>query len=72
MKERSFGEMKFKLCPTETFAREQFKKAGVEHYWDLAYSGAVLEAAQGEEEVWESTVELLANSSLKDEIEKSV
>ena len=45
---RAFTEMKFKACPTETFAREQFRKLEVEHYWDLAYSGAVLEAA-GEE-----------------------
>ncbi|XP_046561632.1 LOW QUALITY PROTEIN: U4/U6 small nuclear ribonucleoprotein Prp3-like [Haliotis rubra] len=44
----AFSEMKFKLCPTESFAREQFRKCGVEHYWDLAFSGAVLEAA-GEE-----------------------
>ena len=53
--------MKFKLCPTEGFAREHFKKvttsgkidslkynfllflqAGCEHYWDHAYSTAVL------------------------------
>ena len=32
------------MCPTESFAREQFKKAGVEHYWDLAYSTAILES----------------------------
>ncbi len=48
IKARQFGEIKFKACPTESFAREQFKKCGTEHYWDLAYSGAVLEAA-GEE-----------------------
>ncbi|XP_071098058.1 U4/U6 small nuclear ribonucleoprotein Prp3-like [Haliotis cracherodii] len=47
-KARAFSEMKFKLCPTESFAREQFRKCGVEHYWDLAFSGAVLETA-GEE-----------------------
>jgi len=41
-KQRNFGEMKFKLCPTEGFAREHFKKAGCEHYWDHAYSTAVL------------------------------
>ena len=46
VKSRAFGEMKFKLCPTESFAREQFKKAEVEHYWDLAYSGQVLETAE--------------------------
>ena len=47
-KTRAFSEMKFKMCPTQSFAREQFKKCSVEHYWDLAYSGAVLETA-GEE-----------------------
>lgn len=41
-KQRNFGEVKFKLCPTEGFAREHFKKAGCEHYWDHAYSTAVL------------------------------
>jgi len=41
-KQRNFGDMKFKLCPTEGFAREHFKKAGCEHYWDHAYSTAVL------------------------------
>ena len=45
-KERNFGEVKFKQCPSEKFAREHFRKAGVEHYWDQAYSGAVLEAAE--------------------------
>ncbi|GFO33052.1 U4/u6 small nuclear ribonucleoprotein prp3 [Plakobranchus ocellatus] len=45
VKVRSFDEMKFKMCPTESFAREQLKKVGVEHYWDLAYSGTVLELA---------------------------
>ena len=44
-KSRSFGDMKFKMCPTPTFAREQFKKHSVEQYWDLAYSGSVLEQA---------------------------
>ncbi|ENN82859.1 hypothetical protein HUJ04_010091 [Dendroctonus ponderosae] len=42
-KQRNFGELKFKVCPTERLAREHFKKHKVEHYWDLAYSGAVLE-----------------------------
>ncbi len=45
-KERNFGDVKFKQCPTESFAREHFRNAGVEHYWDLAYSGAVLEATE--------------------------
>lgn len=44
-KTRAFGEMKFKVCPTEAFAREQFRKHNVESYWDLAFSGAVLETA---------------------------
>lgn len=42
-KQRNFGEVKFKACPTERLAREYFKKHKVEHYWDLAYSNAVLE-----------------------------
>ncbi|XP_059909664.1 U4/U6 small nuclear ribonucleoprotein Prp3 isoform X1 [Gadus macrocephalus] len=42
-KERSFGDMKFKQCPTENMAREHFKKHGTEHYWDLALSQSVLE-----------------------------
>ncbi|XP_048881590.1 U4/U6 small nuclear ribonucleoprotein Prp3 [Brienomyrus brachyistius] len=42
-KERSFGEVKFKQCPTESMAREHFKKHGTEHYWDLALSQSVLE-----------------------------
>ncbi|XP_053623083.1 U4/U6 small nuclear ribonucleoprotein Prp3 [Plodia interpunctella] len=41
-KQRNFGEIKFKVLPTEKQARELFQKHGVEHYWDLAYSGAVL------------------------------
>ncbi|CAG5114924.1 unnamed protein product [Candidula unifasciata] len=45
VKTRSFDEIKFKMCPTESFAREQLKKHGVEHYWDLAYSASVLELA---------------------------
>ncbi|XP_033100866.1 U4/U6 small nuclear ribonucleoprotein Prp3-like [Anneissia japonica] len=44
--ERSFGDIKFKQCPTESMAREVFKKHGVEHYWDLAHSEAVIEASQ--------------------------
>ncbi|XP_064898964.1 U4/U6 small nuclear ribonucleoprotein Prp3 isoform X2 [Columba livia] len=44
-KERSFGEMKFKQCPTENMAREHFKKHSAEHYWDLALSESVLEGA---------------------------
>ncbi|XP_028280390.1 U4/U6 small nuclear ribonucleoprotein Prp3 [Parambassis ranga] len=44
-KERSFGDMKFKQCPTESMAREHFKKHGTEHYWDLALSHSVLDTA---------------------------
>lgn len=43
--ERSFGEMQFKACPTESFARDHFKKHGVEQYWDLAYGKKILEEA---------------------------
>ncbi|KAK8729549.1 hypothetical protein OTU49_008539 [Cherax quadricarinatus] len=43
--ERSFVEMQFKACPTESFARDHFKKHGVEHYWDLAYGKKILEEA---------------------------
>lgn len=42
-KHRNFGEIKFKVCPMEKNAREHFKKHQVEQYWDLAYSGAVLD-----------------------------
>jgi len=41
-KHRNFGDIKFKLCPTEGVARDHFRQAGVEHYWDQAYSTAVL------------------------------
>jgi U4/U6 small nuclear ribonucleoprotein PRP3 len=44
-KEHHFGELKFKQCPSDSFAREHFKKSGVEHYWDQAYSGAILETS---------------------------
>ncbi|XP_051157626.1 U4/U6 small nuclear ribonucleoprotein Prp3 isoform X2 [Leptopilina boulardi] len=42
-KSRHFNDVKFKVCPIEKMAREHFKKHQVEHYWDLAYSGAVLD-----------------------------
>lgn len=45
VKSRSFGEIKFKVCPSESLAREHFRKHGVEHYWDLAYSSTLLELA---------------------------
>lgn len=44
--QRNFGDIMFKLCPTETFAREFFKKHGVEQYWDLAYGASILEASE--------------------------
>ncbi|KAM3872930.1 U4/U6 small nuclear ribonucleoprotein Prp3 [Diretmus argenteus] len=44
-KERNYGEMKFKQCPTENMAREHFKKHNTEHYWDLALSQSVLEGS---------------------------
>ncbi|XP_063632062.1 U4/U6 small nuclear ribonucleoprotein Prp3 [Cydia splendana] len=47
-KQRAFGDIKFKVLPTEKQARELFQKHGVEHYWDLAYSGAVLGTAEEE------------------------
>ena len=47
-KDRHFGEVKIKSCPTESFARDFFKKQAVEHYWDMSYSGAVLEATATE------------------------
>lgn len=43
---RHFGEIKLKGFPMEKMAREFFQKHQVEHYWDLAYSGAVLEASE--------------------------
>jgi len=42
-KQRNFGEIKFKVCTTEKLAREQLKKHGVEHYWDLAYSDLIMD-----------------------------
>jgi len=45
VKHRNFGDIKFKVCPTENYARDHFKKSGVEHYWDQAYSGSILESA---------------------------
>uniref|UniRef100_A0A8C4T3X0 U4/U6 small nuclear ribonucleoprotein Prp3 n=1 Tax=Erpetoichthys calabaricus TaxID=27687 RepID=A0A8C4T3X0_ERPCA len=44
--QRSFGDIKFKQCPTENMAREHFKKHGTEHYWDLALSESVLESTE--------------------------
>lgn len=42
---RCFGEIKFKFFTMEKMVREFFQKHHCEHYWDLAYSGAVLEAS---------------------------
>jgi U4/U6 small nuclear ribonucleoprotein PRP3 len=42
---RNFGEVKLKAFLMEKMAREFFQKHHCEHYWDLAYSGAVLEAS---------------------------
>nr|CDS15572.1 U4:U6 small nuclear ribonucleoprotein Prp3 [Echinococcus granulosus] len=41
VKQRAFDNMQVKVCPTELFARELFRKRDVEHYWDMAYSGAI-------------------------------
>lgn len=41
--QRAFTDVRLKVCPTEAFAREQFKRNGVEHYWNLAYSNAILQ-----------------------------
>ncbi|KAH9410411.1 U4/U6 small nuclear ribonucleoprotein Prp3 [Tyrophagus putrescentiae] len=46
VKTRAFGEIKFKMSPNESFAREVFKNHGVEHYWDLAYSMSILDSAE--------------------------
>ncbi|NWR26336.1 PRPF3 protein, partial [Emberiza fucata] len=42
-KERSFGEMKVKPCPTENAAREHLRRHRAEHCWDLALAEAVPE-----------------------------
>lgn len=42
-KQRSFGEVRFKVCPTERAARDHLAKHRAQHYWDLAYSGSVLD-----------------------------
>lgn len=42
---RCFGEIKFKFFTMEKLVREFFQKHHCEHYWDLAYSGSVLEAS---------------------------
>ena len=42
---RSFGEIKFKVCPTESFAREHLRQRNVEHYWDIAHADSVIESS---------------------------
>ncbi|XP_001509322.2 U4/U6 small nuclear ribonucleoprotein Prp3 [Ornithorhynchus anatinus] len=42
VKERRFGAVHFKQCPTDNGAREYFKKHGAEHYWDLALNESLL------------------------------
>lgn len=42
---RHFGEIKIKTFTMEKMAREFFQKHQVEQYWDLAYSGAVLDVS---------------------------
>lgn len=44
--DRSFADVQFKACPTETFARDHFRKHGVEEYWDLAYGRKILEETE--------------------------
>lgn len=44
--DRNFGEMQFKSCPSENFARDHFKRHNVEHYWDLAYGRKLAEEAE--------------------------
>eukprot|EP00058_Branchiostoma_floridae_P020006 XP_002605496.1 hypothetical protein BRAFLDRAFT_115421 [Branchiostoma floridae] len=46
VKSQNFGQIQFKICPTESLAREHFRKHGVEHYWNLAHSQSVLEATE--------------------------
>jgi len=42
VKKRTFGDFKFKACPLEKQARDHFEKFGISHYWDMAFSGAIL------------------------------
>ncbi|KRZ12904.1 U4/U6 small nuclear ribonucleoprotein Prp3 [Trichinella zimbabwensis] len=48
VKKKAFGEIKFKMCPLEKLAREYFQKHGVEYYWDMAYSRAIMEQNDAE------------------------
>ncbi|KAF6033664.1 PRPF3 [Bugula neritina] len=43
--QRAFSDVRFKSCPTEAFAREQFRRHSVEHYWNLVYSNTILQAS---------------------------
>ena len=38
---RSFGDIKFKMCPTENMCRDTLRRNNVAHYWDLAYRAAI-------------------------------
>ncbi|KFD58139.1 hypothetical protein M514_00902 [Trichuris suis] len=42
VKKRAFGEFKVKVCSVEKLARELFQKYGVEQYWDMAFSAAIM------------------------------
>ncbi|KAI0978586.1 hypothetical protein GJ496_007402 [Pomphorhynchus laevis] len=45
IKDRSFPEIQFKVSPSETFAREYFRKHDVEHYWNIVLSDVILESS---------------------------
>ena len=45
-KNRAFSDLKLKISPNESFARELFKNQGVEQYWDLSFSMTVIESSQ--------------------------
>uniref|UniRef100_A0A914VTI5 Small nuclear ribonucleoprotein Prp3 C-terminal domain-containing protein n=1 Tax=Plectus sambesii TaxID=2011161 RepID=A0A914VTI5_9BILA len=49
VKKRNFGEVRCKIVTLEKQARELLDKHNVAHYWDMAYSGAVL-LQDGEED----------------------
>ncbi|NWV81950.1 PRPF3 protein, partial [Dasyornis broadbenti] len=42
-RDRSFGAVRFEQCPTESAAREHFRKHSAEHYWHLALGESALE-----------------------------
>lgn len=51
VKKRNFGEVRCKIVTLEKQARELLEKHGVAHYWDMAYSGAVLLQDAEEEKI---------------------